>query len=131
MVSAFFTFSYCSLVFIMCYNCLSHQSLDNIENFWYPETYRVEPNTPFILVGNKLDLAQSNPKEYVNFEDAKELAARLGSQAMECSAKWQIDGKDGHVEQVIKAALLVGIQARVKSKARTENGGCAQCCCMF
>merc|ERR1711990_199206 len=43
-------------VILICFSIDSEESLDNVRTIWAPEVQQYCPNTPVILVGNKLDL---------------------------------------------------------------------------
>jgi GTPase SAR1 family protein len=59
---------------------------------WVPELLQHQPLAPIILVGTKLDLKESSPKENcVKTEDAQRLAAEIkAAKYLECSAKTQV-----------------------------------------
>lgn len=43
-------------VFLICFSIISPASFENVRTKWHPEVKHHCPNTPFLLVGTKLDL---------------------------------------------------------------------------
>lgn len=112
-------------VFIMCYSCVFGPSLTNIQKFWHPETDKVKPETPIILVGNKLDLAAEQPQEYIKAETAEKiLSAISGKAALQCSAQMEAFGRPGNVDKVFKTAIKVGLEDLNPKVPPKETCGC-------
>lgn len=105
----------------------SPDSYDNLKTKWLPEIRNYQPNTPFILVGSKLDL-RSDPKRIeilasegkkpLSREDGERLAAELGASAyMECSALTQ----EG-LKEVFDRAIITALQAKTKPEGGKKKG---------
>ena len=97
-------------VFLVCYSIISRSSYENIRTLWIPEIRHHQPNTPYILVGTKMDLRNDedvikkigNP---LKISDGELLATEVGATSyVECSALTQ-DGLKGVFDQAIRAAL--------------------------
>ncbi|KAK7161071.1 hypothetical protein R3I94_003907 [Phoxinus phoxinus] len=58
-------------VFLICFSLVDPASFENVREKWFPEVRHHCPNTPFILVGTKLDL-----------RDDKDTIERLGKMKM-------------------------------------------------
>lgn len=43
-------------IFILCFDIANRASFDNIKQMWITEIHHYMPDTPFLLVGNKMDL---------------------------------------------------------------------------
>ena len=68
------------------------------------------PGVPFILVGNKLDLAAQAADRYVGQRRAKKVAKNLGARAsFQCSAIQEAENGNGNVRRVFRAAIKVGL----------------------
>jgi len=84
-------------VFVVCFSVVHPDSFHNVKQKWLEELRKAAPDTPFILVGTKIDLRndedtikklQDKGKEPISVKvgksRAKEIKARL---YLECSAK--------------------------------------------
>lgn len=104
-------------VFIMCYSCVFRPSLVNVQKFWVPETIKeVDPKTPIILVGNKLDLASEQPGEYISPGDVDDIIEKTNKSLssnvlanLQCSARMEAFGRPGNVQTVFKTAIQQGM----------------------
>lgn len=104
----------------MCYNVVARGSLDNVENFWSPETRREIPKVPIILAGNKLDLKSKHLKTYVREEEGEETRLKINAQAhVQCSAKQEIlnETNDQLVDKIFKFAIKFGLEIGRKRRA--------------
>eukprot|EP01125_Pyxidicula_operculata_P015935 TRINITY_DN5438_c0_g1_i1.p1 TRINITY_DN5438_c0_g1~~TRINITY_DN5438_c0_g1_i1.p1 ORF type:complete len:185 (-),score=11.78 TRINITY_DN5438_c0_g1_i1:70-624(-) len=98
-------------VFLMCFSIIDRASFENIRSKWLPEITHHSPNTPFILVGTKIDLrddpeakfrVQGKRQTMVEYEEGLKLASEIGaSKYMECSAVTQ-NGLDVLFEEAIR-----------------------------
>jgi len=97
-------------VFLLCFSVISPVSFENVSAKWYPELKHFCPETPFILVGTKLDM-RNNPSEtqklkeqgqsVISTESGENLGRKLGAlRYMECSAKTQANLKEVFDEAV-------------------------------
>ncbi|CAI2189668.1 4014_t:CDS:1 [Funneliformis geosporum] len=92
-------------VVLICFSIDSHDSLENVEEKWYPEVKSFCPDLPIILVGNKKDLrnGQQNQK-LVTPDEGRSVAEKIGARYLECSAKFN-DGVNEIFEYATRAAL--------------------------
>uniref|UniRef100_A0A7E4ZUK6 Ras-like GTP-binding protein Rho1 n=1 Tax=Panagrellus redivivus TaxID=6233 RepID=A0A7E4ZUK6_PANRE len=82
-------------VILLCFAINTPDSLQNVEEKWFPEVRHFCPHVPIILVGNKKDTrdtpsnnATTPSTAPLSLESGKELAAKIGASAyIECSAK--------------------------------------------
>lgn len=108
-------------VFLICFSVDSPTSLDNVKNKWYQEINKYAPNTPFILVGTKLDIRESKKGEtselFVTKAQGEELKKELGAfQYVECSARTQVNMKQVF-DEAIRCVLIEKSKAGPKKKA--------------
>ena len=90
--------------YILLFSIDSPASFVNVEHKWHPEITHHSPDTPFIIVGNKLDLRDNKHTiellaerkiEPVSYKQGKALADKLKAAAyVECSALTQKGLKD-------------------------------------
>jgi len=103
-------------VFLVCFSLSSPSSLDNVKEKWYPEITQHNPDTPWVLVGTKLD-TRENPEtlaqlrqsglEPVSTEKGEKLAKELNAyKYLECSALTQ-KGLPTVFEEAVKAVFEV------------------------
>jgi len=112
-------------IFLICFSLVSPTSLENIRNKWVQEISHYCPDTPFIVVGTKLDLR--NDPETINklaakkmttvtYEQGSELAKSIGAYAyVENSALTQLQLKntfDTAIRAVINAPSKKGKKAK-------------------
>jgi Ras-related C3 botulinum toxin substrate 1 len=122
-------------VFIMCFSVVSRSSFNNITSKWFPEIQQHARNTPFILVGTKIDLRKDpetiqrlvmtgqQPLEQV---DGERMMNNIGAICyMECSA---LTGQG--LKQVFDKAIRIAIKGsrggfnnRNKPKKGGDSGG--------
>lgn len=116
-----------SNVILVCFAIDCPPSLENIIDKWYPEVRHFCPTTPLVLVGLKSDLRRNrNAQELlkaqgltpVTFQQATEVADRMGAQYMECSSK-DDQGVREVFELAIDLALNDGQLRRLRRKICT------------
>lgn len=78
-------------VFLLCFCVVSPNTLNNINNKWYPEIRHYCPETPFVLVGTKIDLRDDiTEQSYITFDEGVKKAKNIGAYSyVECSALTQ------------------------------------------
>jgi len=99
-------------VFLICFSLSSPQSFINVKEKWYPEISHYNPETPWLLVGTKLDTRdnaetlaalKSAGQEPITPEKGEKLAKEMGAwKYMECSALTQ-KGLPTVFEEAVKA----------------------------
>jgi Ras family protein A len=110
-------------VILICFSIDSIDSLENVEEKWYPEVRTFCPNLPVLLVGNKRDLRnEPNPRErLVTPEEGKRVATKIEAYAyLECSAKFNAGVRE-IFENAARAALLN------KGDNRHDSDACCGC----
>ena len=127
---------------MICYSCVNPTSLETLSSFWIPEMnnniegktqimfkklnyYSTLVNsiyfvdTPFILVGTKLDLASSYPDEYVSKSQARRVCEQFnGAVSLQCSALTY-----DNVDKVFETAVTCGLR-----KLGIKPDYCLPCC---
>jgi len=104
-----------SHVFLICFAIDAPDSLENVQEKWYPEVKHFCPKVPVLLVGCKKDL-RNDPKTNeelgrisqhpVTSEEGEIVARKLGAkQYLECSAKTG-EGVHGVFHHATRLALL-------------------------
>ena len=83
-------------IFLVCFSVAEPSSLKRVEEYWVPEIKRHCPDTPFILLGTKVDLRgdratldklTKEQEEVVSKEEGKRMAKSLkAAKYLECSA---------------------------------------------
>lgn len=86
-------------VVLICFSVVEPESLENVQSVWYPEVKKYLPNTPFVLVGTKIDLRYNideikrlklQKREPVSYDTAMQIAQKMGAIGyVECSALTQ------------------------------------------
>eukprot|EP00808_Paulinella_micropora_P000646 g79814.t1 len=107
-------------VFLVCFSVASRNSFHNVRHRWVAELRHYCPDTPVLLVGCKADLRDrpEHKEQLVSVEDARALAAELGSSYLECSAL------SGHnLQQTFQAALRAALD--FKHGVREQKKGSA------
>lgn len=115
-------------VFLICFSIISPASFENVKTKWHPEIKHHCPNTPFLLVGTKLDLRE-DPETIsrlaekrlapITFQQGNDMAKTIGAvKYVECSALNQT-GLKTVFEEAIRAVL------RPPPKKVEAKGGCA------
>ena len=114
-------------IFLVCYSVMKRPSYDNIPFKWVPEIKHHQPNTPFVLVGTKIDLRQNNGEEKeklqvipLQTEDGETLANKIGAAGfVECSALTQ----EG-LKNVFDEAIRIAIKSANKEKKQSGTKHC-------
>jgi len=112
-------------VFLVCFSLSSPTSFDNVKEKWYPEITQHNPDTPWVLVGTKLD-TRENPEtlahlrqsglEPVSTDKGEKLAKELNAyKYLECSALTQ-KGLPTVFEEAVKAVFEVQKRKQNASK---------------
>ena len=110
-------------VVLICFAIDCIESLENVEAKWFPEVRNFCPDIPIILVGNKKDLRNSNPRSrgerILTYDEGNLIADKFGAYAyLECSAKYN-DGVRAVFEYAARATLLGDDK---------KSNGCNGCC---
>ena len=110
-------------MFLVCFSVVSPTSFENVRSKWVPEVRQHMPGAPFLLVGTKLDMRQSEEvaarlraegKEPVSTADGQRLAQELGAAGyLECSALTQ---------QGLKAVFDTSIRGAIEAMDRPAAG---------
>eukprot|EP00051_Salpingoeca_urceolata_P032278 m.15013 g.15013 ORF g.15013 m.15013 type:complete len:193 (+) comp4941_c0_seq1:116-694(+) len=114
-------------VFLVCFSVISPASFENVKSKWVVEISHHCPQTPFLLIGTKLDLRedsetiaklkQSN-KQPITYQKAAQLAQSLGAVSyIECSALTQLG-----LKQVFDEAIRAVISPK---NTAVKKKGCA------
>ena len=114
-------------VFLVCFSISSHSSFKNISTIWFPEINHYCPNTPFILVGTKIDLRDDKETidvlhekhlTLVSYEEGIQKAMEINAQKyMECSALTQ-QGLKSLFNEAIRATWPI---PEKKKKKKEKN----------
>jgi len=114
-------------VFLICFSIISPASFENVRTKWHPEIKHHCPNTPFLLVGTKLDLrddqetlARLAEKKLapVAQQQGAEMARAIGAvKYVECSALNQT-GLKTVFEEAIRAVLYPNKPKQEKKKSK-------------
>eukprot|EP01098_Paradermamoeba_levis_P015832 TRINITY_DN825_c0_g1_i2.p1 TRINITY_DN825_c0_g1~~TRINITY_DN825_c0_g1_i2.p1 ORF type:complete len:211 (-),score=54.59 TRINITY_DN825_c0_g1_i2:614-1246(-) len=131
-------------VFLICVSIVSPSTLDNVKLRWWPELKQHCPDTPYLLVGTKLDLREDRGtiealKEQklapVPKESGEKIAQEIGAVCyLECSASTQ-KGLRAVFEEAARAVLKLHKTEQVDTNAATpapapekekkkKKGGC-------
>jgi len=107
-------------VFLICFSIISPTSFENVKSKWYPEISHHSPGTPIVLVGNKLDLRDSELPPHrtpITLEQGHALAKSIGAVAYrENSALTQVG-----VRAVFDEAIRACLSPANSKKARKKN----------
>ena len=113
-------------IFLICFSTVSYSSFTNVRENWVKEVAHFCPNTPFILVGTKIDLRDDpqtsekllkNQQKLVTFAQGEMMAKELKAvKYLECSALTQKGLKN-----IFDEAILASIG---KSKAPKKSSKC-------
>ena len=116
-------------VFLVCYSVAYRKSLETVLNFHARDISNFMPNTPMILVGNKLDLAVDGGSSYVNVEEAEAVAKKIGATAsFQCSALCEYRGTPSNVGDVFTEAIKTGLIFLIEeSEKKDRSQACASC----
>jgi len=105
-------------MFVLCYNCMRPEGIDNLKSKWLPEKDAHNKDSPYVVVGTKTDLRNdaqackdllsSSGKTPVHCEDVDATPFAGCKKIMECSAKTG-DGVNDVFNQIIQAAVRAKI----------------------
>ncbi|CAO3628065.1 unnamed protein product [Mucor hiemalis] len=112
-------------VILACFAIDQIQSFENVKDRWIPEMDHFLFNTPRLLVGTKGDLRSNdkrifelntNGQKLISIEQAEELAKKIKTQYIECSAK-----QNSNISKVIQTAanLIANNKGGMKRKICT------------
>mmetsp|Transcript_38023 Transcript_38023/g.81772 ORF Transcript_38023/g.81772 Transcript_38023/m.81772 type:complete len:197 (+) Transcript_38023:206-796(+) len=116
-------------VFLICFSIISPASFDNVKSKWVPEISHHASNTPFLLVGTKLDLRDdadiqnklaqnSPPMQPISNQQGLTCAQEIGAaKYLECSALTQ-RGLKSVFDEAIRCVLTK--QATKKTKKESK-----------
>eukprot|EP01121_Diplochlamys_sp_Union-15-3_P009693 TRINITY_DN264_c0_g1_i1.p1 TRINITY_DN264_c0_g1~~TRINITY_DN264_c0_g1_i1.p1 ORF type:complete len:210 (-),score=42.98 TRINITY_DN264_c0_g1_i1:90-719(-) len=103
-------------VFLMCFSLVSPSSFENIKKRWWPELRHHCPDTPYVLVGTKLDLREdkatvselvSQGLNPVSSAQGEALSKEVGATSyIECSALTQ-KGLKSVFDQAARAVVAI------------------------
>ncbi len=120
-------------VFMICYSIISPASFENIRTKWFPEVKHHRPDTPYILVGTKVDL-RDNADTLARLAE-KRLAPVSTLQGMEMAKEIgatkfvEVSSFNHHnLRQVFEEAVRAAITP-VQSK-KTKGKGKSKCSLM-
>jgi len=112
-------------VLILCFSVIFPSSFDNISSKWYHEITHHCPNTPFLLVGTKIDMRNDtdtidrlgkNGLAPISYEQGLLLAKEIGANKyLECSALSQ-KGLKNVFDEVIRIAVTPSKKEKNKNK---------------
>ena len=116
-------------VFLVCYSVIASSSFENVEGKWVPELNSYCPNTPFLLVGTKIDM-RDDPEQYntmnnmgreiITEEQGQAMAQRIGAaKFVECSALTQQNLKKVF-DEAIRVVLFNRSQVKVKTNKKSK-----------
>ena len=122
-------------VFLVAYSCVSPASLDNVRTKWVPEIRHHCPNTPFVLVGTKVDLVDDDAilqrlrergLSPVSDLQASQLATELGAVAHHRVSAATGDNVKAVFVEAVRAAIFPKPAAKgdKKNKHAGAGGGC-------
>jgi GTPase SAR1 family protein len=110
-------------IFLVCFSITSPTSYENVRTKWFPELRFHMPNTPFVVVGTKLDMRaneevvarlRAEGKAPLTTLDGQRLAAELGAICyLECSALSQVG---------LKTVFDTSIRGALEHMERPEEG---------
>jgi cell division control protein 42 len=74
-------------IFLICFSLPDRQAWNAVREKWVPEIEHHLPDTPFLLVGTKMDLRTDDRLEMLRFDEGEMLAKEMrGEKYCECSA---------------------------------------------
>ena len=119
-------------IFLICFSVAGPSSLKRVKEYWFPEIKHHCPNTPFILVGTKVDLRgdratvdelAKKQEEAVSKEEGERMAESVkAAKYLECSALTGEGVKNVFDEAILQILQhLEEVQERKKSKKNKCN----------
>lgn len=107
-------------LFLVCYDVIAPASLNNVRKNWAQEITSNAPGCPMILCGNKLDLAESDPKSYIDEKLANQVKADFNFfSSHQCSSLDYVQNEDrqnGRLEELFQSIIECGFKAMKKTK---------------
>lgn len=95
-------------VFLITFALNSRASFENVKTKWFAEIQRYAPNVPFLLIGTKVDVRESNqnPSDIIPSGEGESLCKELGAyKYLECSALTQ-KGLKQVFDEAIRVVLI-------------------------
>jgi len=92
---------------LLCYECTNRETFDNVSKWFKEAEAACEPNTPKVLIANKIDLSNRE----VSKDEGQSLADRLGMKYVEVSAASDVNVKEVF-DSVIKSILSVFLEKK-------------------
>ena len=118
-------------IFLVCFSVAEPASFKNVKEKWVPEFKRFCPDTPFILLGTKVDLRgdratldklAKKQEEVVSKEEGERMAESLkAAKYLECSALTQEGVKNIFDEAIRQQSTW---QHNTGGKKKSENKKC-------
>lgn len=107
---------------MLCYAVDSKDSMDNVRNRWISEVRKHLPETPILLVGNKIDLrvdSASSASDVATAIHGHALAKDIGAEKyVECSAYTQ-ENLTAVFEEAVRIVLYPSKRKKKKRKTAT------------
>ena len=120
-------------IFLVCFSVAEPASFKKVEEYWVPEIKRFCPDTPFILLGTKVDLRADRAildklaekqEEVVSKEEGKRMAENLkAAKYLECSALTR-EGVKNVFEEAIRQHLISKRLKEEKELKESEKKKC-------
>jgi len=127
-------------VFLICFSLVSPSSFENVKLRWIPELEHHCPDTPFILVGTKLDLRDDNSTlELLEQQKLQPITKEMGEKLaqeikafsyVECSALSQ-KGLKKVFEEAAKAVIKSMKEETEEKPNNTEKSHTKSGCCVI
>lgn len=124
-------------VFIVCFSLVSPASFENVRSKWIPEIQNHCPNTPFILVGTKLDMRddatmvaslQAKNQQPISYQQGQQVSKEVGAHKyLECSAMTQ-RGLKNVFDEAMRSVLNPGSRPKSSGSAGGKSGSRKKCC---
>ncbi|MES1919945.1 hypothetical protein MHBO_001687 [Bonamia ostreae] len=118
-------------IFLLCFDIGGYNSFLNIEQKWYLEIKKHNPNTPFILVGTKSDLRNNpytkdgNKIEVIDYSKGEELAKKIGAVSYIETSAINLD----NVKYLFDSSIIAALKS--KSNPKVEVAEKSVCCSIF
>ncbi|KAF0972648.1 hypothetical protein FDP41_008897 [Naegleria fowleri] len=95
---------------LVAYSCVDSNSLENVTYSWIPEARNHAPQTPIILVANKIDLRNNQEvvsrKQPIPFEEGEKVAKKNGCISFLETSALSDEGCSDFLEICVKAVML-------------------------
>ena len=112
-------------IFLICFSTVDPKSLENVRGQWIPEINHWVPETPFLLVGTKIDLREDQVTlekndSVIRHKEGLDAAMEIGAEDyMECSSL-TMEG----VEKVFDQAIIQALKHRAKCENQKKKTMC-------